>query len=92
MTGSGTLRSPFTVAAGNNRGGIWATGGTSAADAGSVYVSTGNSALTSGTPAYDYSDGVIKLSSSTTQPTDYFAQQLARRQRRRCRLGSETAR
>lgn len=63
-TGSGTLQW-FTAGGTTNRGGIWAAGGLSA-DATGVYVSTGNSDEFKASNAYDYSDGVIKLSTATT--------------------------
>jgi hypothetical protein len=50
--------------------GIWAAGGPVIAPDGSVYVSVGNGASTSG--AYDYSDSVTRLSANSRR-LDYFA-------------------
>ena len=63
--GGGSMRT-FEVAAGagDSQGAIWMGGAAPVVDnSGNIWVSTGNSAFSSSSDAYDYSDGVIELNS-----------------------------
>jgi hypothetical protein len=54
-----------TSTGGDSQGAVWMGGAAPEVDGGgNVWFSTGNSALTSGSPPYDNSDGVVELSSS----------------------------
>ena len=66
---AGGPASVFTVAdaPGDSQGAVWMGGAAPTVDGqGNVWVATGNSAYTSGSPPYDNSDGVLKLGPTAT--------------------------
>jgi hypothetical protein len=70
-SGPGTVTSYETLDQGAAGAGIWASGGLPIDGSGNVYAATGNTFCGSGCPAYDYSEGVLKLSPTLTL-LDYF--------------------
>ena len=70
-SGPGTVFSYETIAQGAAGAGMWAAGGLAVDGSGNVYGATGNTFCGTGCPAYDYSEGVLKLS-ATLALSDYF--------------------
>jgi hypothetical protein len=73
---AGSVVGTFEAAAVSNAAAVWGTSGPVADSSGNVYATTGNSIGTPNSVATDYSDGVVKLTSSMavgdTTPADYF--------------------